>query len=644
MTNTRIKPGRICFLQSLLACCSVLSSGSASAALCNGGTAVSSALTISVSCAGAGSSPLKLDSGASVTINSGVTVSNTAGSGRNGDPVTILSTATASSLINNGTISTAAQWAVTVNGTLTSLINSGTISSGVRRGVTTNGGSIGTLTNTGSITGPFGGVTASNGAIQTFNNLQGAGNGNGAVTYAGTLPGNYNIIINSPTTYGKLSNAGASGATTFGVYSTSVVAAGSYATVLSGFAANNLTATSGQFGWFNWTLSPNAGTPTNWDLTFSRRSVAAATTTQGNTTAGGAAGVLDRIVSGETPSSAGMTAVVNRLAQLATPADVDRAVTQTLPLMTGGITQATSGVLHGINGVVQARQESNRGLSSGDDFAGDRKFWLRPFGSRAQQNDVGSVAGFKANTAGFALGFDGSTSSTHRLGLGFAYGNTDVNGSSQTARQSALVDTYQAILYGSYSLDERTEINYQVDGGMNINKGSRSIAFMNLVADSSYKTRTAHAGVAISRLMPVSGQTSFMPSLRADYTWMRDQAYVESGAGALNLNVGQRDVDEFIVGGDAKLLHQLSDRLALTGNIGAGYDVSSKAGSVTASYVGGGPAFSTVGLTPSKWVYRGGLGMVVALASGAEMTARYDLERRGGFDNQTASLKLRWVF
>lgn len=252
--------------------CSVLTWGPAWA-LCNGGVTVTSTLTISASCANGGVKPLGLDTGANLTINAGVTVSNDAGSGRNGDPISVLVSATSSSLTNNGTISTGQQIGVIVNGTLNSLVNTGRISSNVRRGIVINGvaGRIGVLTNTGAIIGPFAGITNnSGGLLQTFNNRQGAGHANGAVTYTGELPTSYNIIINSPATYGKLSGIGVTGSMGFGIYGTSTVAIGSYTGVLSGLTASNLTgATSGSFGGLNWALNLASGSTTLWNLIFS---------------------------------------------------------------------------------------------------------------------------------------------------------------------------------------------------------------------------------------------------------------------------------------------------------------------------------------------------------------------------------------
>ena len=130
---------------------------------------------------------------------------------------------------------------------------------------------IGTITNTAAIIGVGYGIINA-GTIGTLNNSQGAGNANGALTFSQNLPGNYNIIVNSPTSYGKLAVNGASGSTTFGVYSGSAVVKGVYSSVLSGVTTSNLNNTSGNYNGFTWSLNNSSGSI--WDLVVTGASTA----------------------------------------------------------------------------------------------------------------------------------------------------------------------------------------------------------------------------------------------------------------------------------------------------------------------------------------------------------------------------------
>ena len=104
-------------------------------------------------------------------------------------------------------------------------------------GIANVAGTISSITNLGSITGVYG--IQNGGTITRLNNLQGGGT---PLTYTGVLPTNYNVIVNSTSAYGKLSSPGGlAGATTFGVSSTSTLAANTYTAVLSGFTSVNLT-------------------------------------------------------------------------------------------------------------------------------------------------------------------------------------------------------------------------------------------------------------------------------------------------------------------------------------------------------------------------------------------------------------------
>ena len=120
-----------------------------------------------------------------------------------------------------------------------------------------------TITNTGTIKGAARGIKNNN-IITTLNNSQGVGNVNGALTYEGTLPANYNIIINSTSNYGKLSVTSGTNSLIFGIHNTSNVTSGTYEDVLTGVSTSNLSSLTGTYGAYNWTLASDG---TYFDLT-----------------------------------------------------------------------------------------------------------------------------------------------------------------------------------------------------------------------------------------------------------------------------------------------------------------------------------------------------------------------------------------
>ena len=195
---------------------------------------------------------------------------------RSGYDSPIFNNGSISALSNSGTILSTG-WDGIFNGgssnpSIGTLNNSGTIQ-GFYFGIV-NEGVISTLTNTGSIIGETnGGIWNGLAArIGTLNNAQGSGNAAGPLTYQGPLPGNYNVIVYSPTRYGQLAVADASGTTTFGIYSGSNLAKGTYQSVLSGVTVGNLNNTSGIYNGLRWSLSNSSFDI--WDLIIAGASTA----------------------------------------------------------------------------------------------------------------------------------------------------------------------------------------------------------------------------------------------------------------------------------------------------------------------------------------------------------------------------------
>jgi len=183
-----------------------------------------------------------------MTLSNSITTSGASAYAVNIDSSSTSNSFTLSGSISGGFYNAASNTTITNSGTIDSLINTGNIS---------------TLTNTGTIS-----ALTNSGAISTFENDY------ASVDFTGTLPSNYNIIINSTSDYGKVNFLTATGAMTFGITSdSSVTESQTYSGVLDGITASNLNSTSGTFTnssnsqTYNWTLSNSSANL--WDLVFS---------------------------------------------------------------------------------------------------------------------------------------------------------------------------------------------------------------------------------------------------------------------------------------------------------------------------------------------------------------------------------------
>ena len=332
-------------------------------------------------------------------------------------------------------------------------------------------------------------------------------------------------------------------------------------------------------------------------------------------------------------------------------AQVASAVSQTLPSNAVAATQVSQSTLSTITDVVQSRIDANTGLASGDGFYGDKNLWMKPFGSWINQSERGGSPGYDASVYGMAFGVDAPVNELLRLGVSFSYANADTNSKADVSSQSAKVDLYQLMGYGSYTVAPNTELSFHAGVGQNRNDGERNINLNGIggKASANYDSRSVTAGVALAKAFDISPTTRFIPSVRADYTWLQDDSYSEKGSAALQpllLKVDKHQTDQLIVGLDGKLSHEIVPGTQVTGNLGVGYDVIHDDSMLTSTYAGApGQSFNTVGQSSSPWLARGGVGVSTKIASnGTELSVNYDGEVRTDFTNQTVSLRVKMPF
>lgn len=361
---------------------------------------------------------------------------------------------------------------------------------------------------------------------------------------------------------------------------------------------------------------------------------------QNNRAGLGAAVVLDQMASTPLGLTGAMSPTFAILDSLDAPA-LSNAVSQTLPVLAGAASQATYAVQRALQQTVAGRLDEAYGLRTAE-AAAERHLWLRPLGGVASQNGSDGAPGYRASGGGVAAGIDAPVSPRAVLGGLFSYSNQTITGSNDAAPNRLGLQTYQLGLYGAYALRPGTEIDFLVDGGINQNRGNRSLLFVNSTAVADYLSYTSHAGVAVKQLIPVRPGLSFLPSLRLDYAEVRADAYSENGAGGLSLNVNSQTYRELMLSAGVKGAYRIADRIHLIADTGVGYNLLNDRLQISAAYAAGGDSFATTAFSNSPWLYTAGIGLAANRADNLSLSVRYGLQTSpSGFLGQSGSFALR---
>ena len=476
--------------------------------------------------------------------------------------------------------------------------------------------------------------------------------------------GIYQTQLVSANNYGKLNVTGTATLNTGSVINVNVVNTPYIAnqTTLSGIlnagsltagSVSNVTVTDDS-NWLEFAAS-SASNPNSLDLIVTQSlNMVTAVEQNNNPSAIGSATVLQGFA---VNPSATMQGVVTRLYEQPTTLAVSNAISQTVPVLVGAGSLIAAQTQQNLNQIMQGRQNQLRGLSSGEEFIGNRHAWMRGFGSWASQGDVNNVSGYKVNTGGLAIGIDHELSPKANIGAVFAFANSSVNSNSSAAPSSMTINSYQLGAYGDYSLRQNLQINYQLDFGLNNNKESRNLSAFNGVpgvssssgsvnANGNYNSYVGHLGVGLRQFYPMAHKTTtLIPSVRADYTTVQSSSYTETGAGSLNLSANSQTYNMMVLAADMRVDHMLSDKLKLSANLGGGYNTLNNQVQMVTAFQGGGPAFTTNGLQTSPWLYGAGLGLSGRVSKEIELNVRYDTQfSSSSYNNQMVSAKLKFFY
>ena len=189
---------------------------------------------------------------------------------------------------------------------------------------------------------------------------------------------------------------------------------------------------------------------------------------------------------------------------------------------TATVDAATLGgqLINTMSSVVQARQASVRGFSSGDVAFSDKNIWFKPFGGYTNQDNVDGITGFKANSFGLGFGVDGEYKAGSRAGLALFYTKADVD--TNDIDQTSDLDVFTLIAYGSNPiLDDKTNLFYQIGYAYQTTDTSRVVSGVK-TATSDYNAQSLYLQLKATRDVKINDSFIIKPALVTSYTYFKN--------------------------------------------------------------------------------------------------------------------------
>jgi outer membrane autotransporter protein len=375
--------------------------------------------------------------------------------------------------------------------------------------------------------------------------------------------------------------------------------------------------------------------------------------------AAGASAALNTIASGGAATGDLLT-VVN-LFNSYTAAQLQTELPKLAPVSAGAVTTAAaSSAGAGLNSV-SSRLASLRGdtvladsNSAGTGIAGgdkgrDQAFWIKAYGSAGKQKsevqDGGTFNGYNVSSSGFAVGVDADVGDDLRVGGAFTYGATGVGMLDGAAGSTTNIKTNQLTVYGMKEMGDMyidAMVAYAVHG----NSATRAAAH-GRTATSSYNATPWTARVGGGYRMPMGGGTVLTPLAALEWSTLKTNAYQESGAGAISLNVdGQtnntlRSSLGLRYSGDSTW-----SGTAIKPEVHAlwSYNFGDEKKDTTSTFTGGGASFVTTGqkIDRNSWNVGGGVAFLPNKTS--KITVVYDYDTRRSYAGHAVSVTGRWNF
>jgi len=348
-------------------------------------------------------------------------------------------------------------------------------------------------------------------------------------------------------------------------------------------------------------------------------------------------------------------AVFSELAGMSTDAALKNAIATMHPA-TGGAAAASASISGSSMGTASTRMAYTRqtGLGKGMNAGGatlDESMWVQIFGADVDQDNVGGVSGYDADGQGLAIGIDGmSEDGATRIGIAGSFANTDVTGKDSTTKTTTDIDTTQIMAYANKVNDDGSYLEGTASFAFNDNTGTRRILVgaVDRTASSAYDSTTFGVNVEAGWPKENDGVT-ITPTLGMAYSSTSADAYTETGAGGMNLNVTPTDYSTFEGKAGVKVTGRSVDADGGVGRpevrIGVTHNFGDDTADSTSTFTAGGSSFTTKGVETDSTKVDLGLGYTYTNPEGdTDISVNIDGRKSSSYIQYGGGLTVKWKF
>ena len=346
-------------------------------------------------------------------------------------------------------------------------------------------------------------------------------------------------------------------------------------------------------------------------------------------------------------SSPVAAAVTEKLAQLSNSTNAAEqkayvdALTAVAPEVAPMVQKTQTETANQVFGAVSTRltggsiSTGGEGMASGDNIFKRGAMWVQGLFNKSKLDDTSKAKGFDADSNGIAFGAEKFVTDDTKVGIGYAYTNTDIDG----FMRDTDVDTHTAILYGEYKPS-----NWYVNGiatyGWSDYEESKSVAGVGVKADYDVETFGLQAMTGYD--MNVNG-LGITPEAGLRYVHIKQDAYKDSADQRVSAN--DSDILTGVIGAKVSKNFELSNGMNIKpeARIAATYDLfNDDVNSVVT--LANGSAYAVEGEALDRFGLEFGAGVTAEVNDKVELSFGYEGKFREDYQDHTGLINAKYKF